>query len=135
MPMKLADYCDGWPEISRRARESAGWKCVDCGVTNGAVGSRDRHGVWWNEDAIHGMNYDVGFHLFGGAFPKMIRIVLTCHHPNHDKANPDAAIEPLCQRCHLNKDRAHHLAKAAETRRRRKLARTGRVALGLEVAS
>lgn len=52
------------------------------------------------------------------------RVVLTIAHV-HD---PDPMnVEPgnlaaLCNRCHLNHDRAHHARKVAETRRRKRLA-------------
>lgn len=132
MPMNRADYPPDWPAISRRARDAAGNRCQQCGVANGAVGARDRHGEWHDEDDIHAMNSDVGYGLFDGEFPEMIRIVLTCHHPDGDKANPDARLIVMCQRCHLNADRAHHLAKAAQTRRRKLLER--QMSLGLEPA-
>lgn len=131
MPMQRHRYPDDWEAISKRAREAAGNRCVACGVQNGAVGARDKTGRWWGENAIHQMNYDVGYSLFDGEFPKMARIVLTCHHPNHDTANPDARLIVMCQRCHLNADREHHLAKAAETRRRKRLERTGQTVLEL----
>lgn len=117
------DYPPNWEQMRAAALDAAGNKCVKCGVPNGAVGARDRHGVWHDEDDIHAMNSDVGYDLFGGEFPKMIRIVLTCHHPDRDKANPNARLEVLCQRCHLNADRAHHIAKRAATRRQKVLER------------
>ena len=30
--MESTDYTDDWAEVSRRAREAAGWKCTDCEV-------------------------------------------------------------------------------------------------------
>ena len=36
MPMNLADYNDGWRDLSRRVREEAGNVCEWCGVANGA---------------------------------------------------------------------------------------------------
>lgn len=76
------------------------------------------------------MNSDVGFDLFDGEFPKMIKIVLTCHHPEGDTMNPNARLEVLCQKHHLERDREHHLRNAAETRRRKRLA-TGQRAMDL----
>ena len=131
MPMNPADYPPNWNEISKQAREAAGQQCQQCGVTNGAVGARDRFGAWHDEDDIHGMNSDVGYDLFDGEFPKMTRIVLTCHHPDGDTANPNARLEVLCQKHHLERDRETHLRKAAQTRCRRKMERTGQQPLPL----
>ena len=123
MAFNPKDYPPNWAEMRAAALDAAGHKCVQCGIANHSVGARDRHGVWHDKDDIHGMNSDVGYDLFDGEFPKMIRIVLTCHHPNRDKANPDARLEVLCQKCHLNADREHHLAKQAANRRRKVLER------------
>jgi hypothetical protein len=55
---------------------------------------------------IHGMNADVGDHLFDGAFPRMTKIVLTVAHLCHDTrciyradlARQGHSHEPLAQR-------------------------------------
>lgn len=124
MPMDYSRYPKDWKAISRRIREAAGQRCQWCGVKNGAVGARDRGGTWHDEDDIHHMNSDYGFALFGGDFPKIIRVVLTVAHLDHDtQNNADANLVALCQKCHLTYDRKHHQENAAKTRRRKALVR------------
>ena len=123
MPMDRSKYPANWNEISRAIRERAGNRCEwpGCGVRNHAVGSRDRFGVWHDEDDIHALNSAVGESLFGD-FPAMIRIVLTVAHMDHDTTNNDPSnLKALCQKHHLNHDREHHMRNAAETRRRKKI--------------
>ena len=132
MAMDYSRYPANWNEISRHIRDRAGNKCEWCGVENYAVGARDNDGNWHNERDIHLMNSDCGYALFG-EFPKMIKIVLTVAHlgvpkPDdspgdvHDKMDcRDENLAALCQRCHLNYDRAEHAANAARTRRRKKI--------------
>lgn len=52
-------------------------------------------------------------------------VVLTVAHLDHDPANNGESgnrpnLKALCQRCHLNHDRATHLRNAHKTRRARK---------------
>ncbi len=111
MPMQKADYPPDWPAISRRVREDAGQKCEWCGVPNGAIIVRDG-------DAWHEVTGTGEAELLEGT--RTVKIVLTVHHPNYDKGSPDAELVALCQKCHLNADLSHHMAKAAETRRRKR---------------
>lgn len=123
--MNIAEYHPDWRWISMQIREQADHQCEWCGVPNHAVGARDRNNHWHNADAIDHMNSDVGYGLFGD-YPKIIRIVLTVAHIDHDKANNDPSnLAALCQRCHLNHDRLHH----AETRRRKRAAQSGQLSL------
>ena len=126
MTFHAADYDPRWPEIARQIRDQANDECEFCGVRNGAVGARDRSGVWhdWEAD-IEGMNSSEGDYLFDGEYPKIIRIVLTTAHLCWDTCRDKRCIDPthlrsLCQRCHLNHDRPHHLAVQAQNRERRK---------------
>ncbi len=121
MPMNKADYPPDWPAISRRVREAAGQKCEWCGVPNGEVGARDQFGRWHSEDDMEGMNSSEGFALWPDGWPKTVKIVLTVAHVDRDKTNNERNnLAALCQKCHLNHDRPHHLAKTAETIRRRR---------------
>lgn len=132
MPMNLADYPPDWPWISQQIRDQADDRCEFCGVLNGAVGARDRYGLWHDEAEVDAMNSDVGESLFGG-YPHITRIVLTVAHLDHDLANSDPAnLRALCQKCHLTWDRDHHLAKRSETyarRRRERIAERGQLPL------
>lgn len=101
-------------------------------AANGAVGARDRHGEWHDEDMIEGMNSDVGYGLFR-EYPGIVRIVLTVAHlgtphpdgtpgDKHDKhdVRPEN-LAALCQKCHLDYDREDHVAAAYATRRRKRI--------------
>lgn len=117
--MKRKDYPPDWPEISRRIRfERAGGTCEQCGVAHGAVGARDCHGVWHDEEELDSMSGTVGDHLFPDGFPKIIKIVLTCaHYPDSDPLNcADDNLQALCQRCHFQLDAPLHQARARLTR-------------------
>lgn len=121
MPMNYADYPPNWRELSRYVRfVRAGGRCEQCGVAHGAVGARDTYGVWHDEDSIHNMNAGAGDALFG-EFPRMVKIVLTTAHLNHDTGdNRLSNLKALCQKCHLTYDAPHHAVNAAKTRRRKK---------------
>lgn len=144
MPMDKSKYPVNWDEISQQIRfERAGGKCEWCGVAHGAVGARDKHGEWHDDDRIHHMSATEGDLLFG-EFPKMIRIVLTTAHLGVDK--PDGSpgdkhdkmdcrpenLAALCQRCHLNFDRDEHTANRRRTlaeRREAEIRATGQLSL------
>lgn len=132
MPMRRELYPPDWEAISLQVREDAGQRCEWCGVDNGATGARSLNGIWYDEDDIDGMNSYEGLRLFGD-YPKIIRIVLTVHHIDADKTNNQRSnLVALCQRCHLNADRPHHLANAAATRTRKRheaIAATGQLDL------
>jgi hypothetical protein len=123
MAMNRADYHPDWPSISRQIRAQAGDRCEFCGVKNGATGARDRWGDWHHEEDIDDVDSATGYDLFGGdGWPKIIRIVLTVAHLDHDKTNNDPCnLRALCQRCHLNWDRARHIA----NRRRNAIRKSG----------
>jgi len=110
-------YPKDWKLISsyiRRVRALG--KCEWCGVKNGARGARDRHGEWWDEVSIENLNSGVGMELFGD-FPKIIRIVLTVMHLDHNPENNDRQnLKAACQACHLRYDHKHHMANARVTR-------------------
>jgi hypothetical protein len=117
-PENKHKYPWNWDSISRRIRvERAGNRCETCGVENGAVGARDKDGAWHDEAAIHGMNNDMGQAAFLLGFPKMIKIVLTVAHLDHNPANCDGMERGLpmlpkeksnlrawCQKCHNGYD-------------------------------
>ena len=106
MPIDYRWYPADWHAISRRIRfERAGGKCEWCGAVNGQP------------------------HPVTGS-----KVVLTVAHLGvpHDDGRPgnkhdkhdcrDENLAALCQRCHLNYDRADHVRRAAKTRRARRLA-------------
>lgn len=119
MPMKRELYPDNWLDLRRQVQERAGNKCEVCGVSNYELGARDRKGEWHDQSSIDHMNSDCGYSLFG-EYPKIIRIVCTTAHLDHDPSNNDLTnLKFLCQRCHLAHDKDQHKASAAETRMRK----------------
>jgi hypothetical protein len=123
MPIDYSKYPADWHEISKRIRfERAKGCCEWCGVQNGAIGARDRHGVWHDDSDIQMMNSDYGMSLFGLEYPKTIRIVLTvAHHPDPNPMNcAEDNLHCLCQRCHNRLDapmRARNRKRNAAKRR------------------
>ena len=93
MPIRAENrnrYPPEWPLISLWMRVCAGWRCEWCNAGQGAP------------------------HPVTGS-----RVVLTVAHV-HDHAPENvepANLAALCQRCHLNHDRKHHIAVRAETRK------------------
>jgi len=104
MPFDASRYPANWKAISLRIRELEGWQCKFCGAKYGQP------------------------HPLTGS-----KVILTVAHlgvpyPDGTPGNPhdkmdvrDENLAALCQRCHLNNDRAEHLLNAAYTRWRRKV--------------
>jgi 5-methylcytosine-specific restriction endonuclease McrA len=134
------DYHPQWQDVRRQILDQADHCCEFCGVKNGAQGARDRSGAWhdWPKDESY--NSTDGSALFGeDGCPEPIRIVLTIAHLCWETCQDKRCTEPthlraLCQRCHLNWDRRHHLAVQAANRALRKqqaFAATGQLAMDL----
>lgn len=112
MPIKDKSlYPADWAEISRRTRDLAGGHCEECGIKNHLRGYRTSDGGFMSvPDNMSGYVGD----------SKIIRIVLTVAHLDHNPANcAQQNLRALCQRCHLRYDRFEHGRNAAETRRRK----------------
>lgn len=111
----------------------AGWRCEgspaapSCRLAHGALGGRDRDGVWYPALPLG----ESGLRLqwpqprtlawcHGYSEPlRIFRIVLTVGHLDHTPEN--CAMDNLrawCQRCHLVYDAAHHAQTRAATRRK-----------------
>lgn len=104
-------------------------KLPGCGVGNGAVGARDKTGLWWGFDSIDAMP-DAEIEFLFGEYPKIIRVVLTTAHLDHDPAN--CALDNLRYWCQLHHLRYDAPRKARERRERNKRA-AGEQPLPLEV--
>lgn len=131
-PENRALYPKDWKAIRAEVLDRAGHQCERCGVQNHVCGLRAKNGDWYDEKQINGMNSDWGCALFGYWRPP-IRIVLTIAHLDHNPRNngePGARpnLQALCQKCHLDHDRDHHLANGRRTRDAKK----GQVVLALE---
>src|SRR5690242_5424080 len=81
MPIDRSKYPENWKEISQQIRfERANGCCEWCGVQHGALGARDLSGNWWNKKEIDGLDSNSGYDIFGGDYPKLIRIIITTAH-------------------------------------------------------
>lgn len=132
MPCDYRQYHPQWKSIARQIRDQANNECEQCGVKNGAYGARDCRGRWHDQSSIDGMNSTEGDMLWPDGYPEMIRIVLTVHHRcdcDKRECHDPIHLQALCQRCHLNADRPHHLAVQAANRIARK--ETDRYARGV----
>ena len=97
MPIDYKKYPANWKELREAVLLRANNKCEICGVENYAVGVRSADGSFREYSA---MEVEASF-LDGD---KVIQIVLTIAHLDHDETNHDVKIErlaALCQRCHL----------------------------------
>lgn len=114
-PEEKQKYPKDWPAISHSIRERAGNQCEECGVGNYALGGRLPDGKWCPAEPT-GCNSlyvtwprpgDSGW-CAGGHRLKIIRIVLTVGHLNHqpEDCRPEN-LRAWCQRCHLRYDAAH----------------------------
>lgn len=114
--MNRALYPPHWEEISLAARARAGNRCQFCGVENGALGWRERGKFVEFREFIEGK------YPHPIAVSKIMKIVLTVAHLDHDPANcADENLRALCQQCHLRYDVDHHARNAALTRHRKKI--------------
>lgn len=95
MPIRAENrhrYPREWPTISLWVRVCAGWRCEWC-------------------DAVQAEPHPI-------TGSKVVLTVAHVHDPAPENCTP-GNLAALCQRCHLNHDRAHHLAVQAENRRQR----------------
>lgn len=132
--MYYSKYPKNWKQISLAIRQGrARDRCEWCNVPNYSEGARDLSGEYHSKEAIGHMSPGEWDLLFGkGKQPEYIKIVLTVAHlgvpypdgrpgNKHDKSDCRAEnLAALCQRCHLNFDRADHLARATVTRERKR---------------
>lgn len=109
MPIDYKKYPKNWKELRAAVLERAKNKCEFCGVENHAVEVRRADGSFREYSA---MEVEASF-LDGD---KVIQIVLTVAHLDHDEENHEVKLDrlaALCQRCHLRYD-------VPEKKRRRK---------------
>lgn len=124
MPIDYSKYPKNWKsEIRPAILQRANNKCEVCGVENNMIILR---GIWNGVECYQdcdGLIYDaangecIDSTYLGEVHPtnKLIRIVLTIAHLDHDVANNSYDnLKAMCQKCHLNYDKEHH----ANTRRR-----------------
>ena len=135
MPVKIENrqlYPVNWPAISYDAKDRAGWKCQHPGCR----ASQYDVGYWDAEDWIVRGRFgnalpeaysearqfaaEVQFSMTGDDAdpdPRVIVIVLTTMHLDHDPSNCDPSnLLVACQRHHLRYDARHHAETAYMTR-------------------
>lgn len=115
MPFDRSKYPADWRQIRARILEREGHACKWCRV-------KDRR---WYEDGPDGQRWEVSEStaLDGEEGTRVVRVVLTISHLDHDTANNlDGNLAALCQRCHLRHDARLHAGHAGETRRAKKQA-------------
>lgn len=102
MPVNYKHYPPNWfTEIRPAILERAGNCCEFCGVENHAIGYRLLDGTFKRISAC-GRNVKE----YNGQ--KIIKIVLTIAHLDHDPTNWNVSYDrlaALCQRCHFSYDR------------------------------
>ncbi len=95
-------YPKNWKQIRKDILQRANNRCEFCGVENYAEGYRDKDGNFIKSE---GMQQEAD--TIDGE--KIIRIVLTVAHLDHDPQNNDYNnLRALCQRCHLRHDIEQH---------------------------
>jgi hypothetical protein len=137
MPCNYKQYPADWKERRARILARAGQVlnadgktvaiqacCEGCGLENALLGWRLSTGRWLTPDQ-HASDYLTENEEDAAevALKKpAYRVILTVAHLDHDPSNKevsDERLKALCQKCHLDYDRPHHLKNAAETRRRK----------------
>ena len=103
MPVNWSDYPPDWKEIAFRAKEAAGWICQRCGLSCRKPGE---------------------------PFDTHKRTLTVAHWPDPDPSNCSPEnLHCWCAPCHLRADHAHHVAKARETRLRKRYEGRGQTIL------
>ena len=130
MPIDYKNYPSNWKsEIRPAVMKRAKYHCEFCGVKNYTVGYYDKDKVFiraggnqYQDAAGNGeFNYRDAKELadFNNELDldKYIVIVLTIAHLDHNIENNDLNnLKALCQKCHLNYDKKHHMKNSRETR-------------------
>lgn len=115
-PENKALYPRNWKAIRQQMIDRAGNQCEWCGVKNGAVGYRDKNGLFQVCDEFEA---DVAALVDG---LKVFRVVLTVAHLDHDPTHnfPDN-LKVLCCQCH-NRHDAGYRGRGRMERRKEKRA-------------
>lgn len=117
MPIDYKKYPPSWKtEIRPAILERAKHCCEQCGLKNHAVGYRNSEGMFIE---CHAWLYNESKVTPDGH--KVIKIVLTIAHLDHDITNNDPAnLRALCQKCHLSLDKDQHRQSSRKTINKKK---------------
>lgn len=109
--MRAADYPPEWPEVAKRVKDEAGWRCVRCGHPHESPKERipcdDKCDLTKHIEiaSIATMVDDGRLNLFrrsDGLWPSQRQRVLTVHHLDGFKQHLSWwNLAALCQVCHL----------------------------------
>jgi glyoxylase-like metal-dependent hydrolase (beta-lactamase superfamily II) len=114
MPCDYSKYPANWQALRQTVLDRACHRCEACGVRNHVSGVRCADGSFF----AYGDGAEEALARGNG---RVIRIVLTIAHLDHDLAHNDLEnLRALCQRCHNRLDRHHRAANAARTRDRKR---------------
>ena len=117
MPWKRETYPASWADLRAAVQRRAGDRCETCGVPNHALIVREP------ASARYRMLRDLGDAEVAIAHgDRVTEVVCTTAHI-HEDDHMTKDISRLvfeCQRCHLGRDMAKHVANAAATRRRKR---------------
>lgn len=119
MPCNYSLYPKNWKQIRQQILEREGHRCKFCGVKNYDVGYRDKNEYWHPIEQSHQGNLDAEDTRAAGF--KIIKIVLTVAHLNHDiNENGPENLAALCQLHHLRHDIHYHKKNSRETIKNKK---------------
>ncbi len=134
MPVDYKNYPAEWktvirPDILARANNCC--EVEGCGVKNGAIGYRDKDGLFYDwqyiEDALEKHGDDLFCNVLSNCYDKKgnptkpIKIVLTIAHLDHDTTHNDYLnLKAMCQLHHLRHDIILHRANSKETINKKK---------------
>lgn len=117
MPIDYKKYAKNWKtEIRPAVLKRANSCCELCDIENYAIGIRQFDGTF--SEMPKDTDVDLQkFHAEAMGF-KIIKIVLTIAHLDHDINNNDMSnLMAMCQKCHLGYDKKHHIKNASNTRK------------------
>ena len=126
-PENRSRYPKDWKQIAQAVRIAAANRCEWCGVPQYAVGYRNvrgefiahqRHSL---QHKSHSQAKPLAMALTESTGLKHVVVVLTVAHLDHTPENCDISnLRALCQKCHTDYDKLHHMRNAAITRAKRK---------------
>lgn len=103
-------YPSNWEEIRKNKLRQVNFRCEGCGVIDRAWGYRDADGEFVMVSIADCLALDSGRPPFNLDGHKIIEIVLTIAHADHDPSNNDPSnLFAWCQKCHLEHDHDHHI--------------------------
>jgi len=123
MPIDYSKYPPNWlTEIRPRILERDGHCCKFCGIADRRLGWRVPSGAFYTPDdfaSAHIPSKDLnGLIKAMNRRPNPYQIILTVAHLDHGLINhDDGNLAALCQRCHLNHDRAATARQRSQSRR------------------